>query len=84
MGQGMINVFSLLVQNDVGKVIVFVDDEVKFHSGFSRMQVQVVQLADKVGLFFHLLCKYGKIIRLIHFAEQVHHHAAIVIEIFFQ
>ena len=84
MGQGMINVFSLLVQNDVGKVIVFVDDEVKFHSGFSRMQVQVVQLADKVGLFFHLLCKSGKIIRLIHFAEQVHHHAAIVIEIFFQ
>ena len=75
---------SLLVQNDVGKVIVFVDDEVKFHSGFSRMQVQVVQLADKVGLFFHLLCKSGKIIRLIHFAEQVHHHAAIVIEIFFQ
>ena len=35
----LVNVFSLLVQNDVGKVIVFVDDEVKFHSGFSRMQV---------------------------------------------
>ncbi len=62
MSQGVINFIALLVEDYVGEIVILVDDEVEVCTGFCGMEVEVVQLADEIGQFFHLLCESGEMV----------------------
>ena len=81
MSQGMIYLVALLVEDNVGEVIIFIDDEIELGAIFSRMQVQIIQFTNKVWLRFHLLSITRIVIRFISFSEYVHHHTTITVEI---
>ena len=77
----MIYFLTLFIKHNVGKVIIFVDNEIKTDFTIMRLQIQVVQLIIATGLRFHFFGKAGVVLRLIYRGEIINNHTAVIVEV---
>ena len=82
MGQCPIHLLAVLVEYDIGEVVVFVDDEIELVSFFGCLRIDQVQLAARRGCILHPLHKSVAVILAVALDETVEDDVAVVIEIF--
>ena len=80
MGDGMVNLLAFLVKHDVGKVVVFVNDEIKRNAQpYCTVAYQVQFVGHLPGLEERFHC-FLRIVIPISVHEVVQHQTAIIIK----
>ena len=80
MGQGMIHLFALFVEHHVGKVVVFIDDEVEWVVVQAVLFGQVVQFGSHVWLLLNIAGESWIEVGFIDGGKGIQFHGAIFVE----